>query len=176
MRVAESEAERMGTGTTFDGVKKFWKDIQTTIVLVVSNIHFSRNQRKERFPDDAVMELDVINSYRMTHESAQGRPLGDLDARVVLVMLENFKKTESELKTPLDQWLYAFKDEALSSGDLRIPLYKRVDDIHHVGIDNNPGISSFYNILNKESVRAAGDLDAFAMEMLKGKKARQKVF
>ena len=167
-RVSEEEEAKLArAGTTYDGVKEFWKDIKTAIVLVVSNKCFSKDQRKERFLDHAVMEPDVINSYRMTHERVQGRPLGDLDARVVLVMLGNFKKTESELITPLDQWLYAFKDEALSSGVSRIPIYKHIENIHSVGIDNNPGLASFYNILNKETVRGAGHLEKFEMDMLK---------
>jgi hypothetical protein len=159
--VAEESRKRARASTTYDGVKEFWRDIKTAIVLVVTNKRFSHDQRKERFLDHAVMEPDIINSYRMTHERVPGRPLGDLDARVILVMLGNFNKTEDELTSPLDQWLYAFKDETLASGVSRIPTYKHIENIHRVGVDSNPGIASFYNILNKEVVRIAGDLESF---------------
>lgn len=75
-------------------MKEFWKDIKTVIVLVVTNKRFPEEKRETLFSDQssAVMEPDIINSYRMMHESSPGRPLGDLDARVVLVMLGNFNK------------------------------------------------------------------------------------
>ena len=164
-KVSEESIKLARAGTTYDGVKEFWKDIKTAIVLVVTNKLFSRDQRKNNFLDQTLMKPAVINSYRMTNESVPGQSLCDLDARVVLVMLGNFHKTENELITPLDQWLYAFKDETLKSGISRIPTYKHIENIHRVGIDNNPGLASFYNILNKESVRIAGHLENFEKNM-----------
>jgi hypothetical protein len=95
-KVIEESRKRARASTTYDGVEEFWRDIKMTIVLIVTNKRFSHDQRKERFIDHAAMEPDIINSYRMTHERVPGRPLGDLDARVILVMLGNFNKTEDD--------------------------------------------------------------------------------
>lgn len=145
----------------YKGVKKFWKDIKTAIVLVITNKRFPVIRKRLMFPTCSVMEPEVINTYRMMHETKSGRTLGDLDARVVLVMLANFRKDENDLKSPLDQWLYAFKDETLSSGVSRIPSYKHINDISLVGGKSNPGLAAFYRVLNKENVHNAGDLETF---------------
>jgi hypothetical protein len=160
-KATEESRKRARTNTTYDGVKKIWKDIKTTIVLVITNKRFPPEQRKTFFSDHTVMEPDIINTYRMMHESVPGRPLCDLDARVVLVMLGNFNKTETELVTPLDQWLYAFKDEALADGVSRIPAYKHINDIRRVGVQNDPGLASFYTRMNKDVVHMAGELESF---------------
>ena len=131
----------------------------------MTNKCFSPNEQKARFPNQAVMEPDIINSYRMTHENISEPTLGDLDARVVLVMLGNFIKKERDLISPLDQWLYAFKDETLANGVTRIPTYKYIEDFKHVGI-NNPGLAVFYHVLDKEVVRKAGDLENFEKNIM----------
>ena len=164
-KVSEETKKRARANATYEGVKEFWNDITTAIVLVVTNKCFSPNEQKVRFPNQAVMEPDIINSYRMTHENIPERTLGDLDARVVLVMLGNFIKKERDLISPLDQWLYAFKDETLANDVSRIPTYKYIEDINHVGM-NNPGLAAFYHVLDKEVVRNAGDLENFEKNIM----------
>ena len=53
------------------------------------------------------MEPEVINTYGMMHETKSGRTLGDVDEHVVLVVLVNSRKNESDLKSTQDQRLYA---------------------------------------------------------------------
>jgi hypothetical protein len=158
--VTEENRKRARASETYDGTKEFWKDIKTAIVLVITNKRFPETQHKSLFTGQALMEPEIINSYRMMHESHAGRFLGDLDARVVLVMLGNFNKRETELTSPLERWLYAFKDEELASGVSRIPTYKHIENLRLVeGDDIN--LASFYHILNREVVRTAGDLERF---------------
>lgn len=158
--VTEESRKRARASETYDGTKEFWKDIKTAIVLVVTNKRFPATQHKVLFPGQVLMEPEIINSYRMMHESHAGRFLGDLDARVVLVMLGNFNKSESDLTSSLDRWLYAFKDENLASGVSRIPTYKHIENIHSVeGDDAN--LTSFYHTLNKRVVFMTGDLEKF---------------
>ncbi len=159
--VTEASRKRARASTTYDGVKEFWRDIKTAIVLVITNKCFPVDQQKALFSTYMVMEPEIINTYRMLHENGSGRPLGDLDARVVLVMLSNFKKTESELTSSLDQWLYAFKDDTLTTGVTRIPIYKHIENIHQAGVDSSMGIASFYNILSRKVVHMAGELESF---------------
>lgn len=158
--VTEEFREQFKANETYDGTKEYWKDIKTAITLVITNKQFP-NSEKKLFPHHNFMEPDVINTYRMTHERYPDLALGDLDARVVLVMLGNFQKTESELSSTLDRWLYAFKDEVLAKGVSRIPAYKHIESLRAVVGDGDKGLAEFYHVLNKEVVRNSGDLEKF---------------
>jgi len=100
------------------------------------------------------MEPEVINTYGMMHETKSGHTLGDVDAHVVLVVLANSRKNESDLKSTQDQWLYACNP---GRGIIlwclaNIPSYKHVNDINLVGGKSNPGLAACYRVLNKDNV------------------------
>jgi hypothetical protein len=138
-----------------------WKDIKTVIVLIISNRRFPGEQRKTLFHDQPVVEPDIINSYRMMHDKVPGRVLSDLDARIVLVMLDNFKKTETDLVSLLDKWLYAFKDETLAHGVTRVLLTKYINSIHRVGVNSDLGLTSFYKIMDIKHLKMKRGLERF---------------
>lgn len=154
--VSEEKREKMKGTETFDGTKQFWADIKTAIVIVLTNTEDPGEIKKTLFTGHMEREPSVINTYRMLHEDKDERqptrrPLGDFDGRIVLVTLANFKKTESELVTPLDRWLYAFKDERLNrKSNKRLPLYKTIHNTD-AAIGNNESLRRFYDLLNKES-------------------------
>ena len=157
--ITEESRKRARASETYDGTKEFWKDIKTSIVLVITNKRVPPPDFNTLLPVHAIME-EIINSHRMMHETHIGRPLGDLDARVVLVMLGNFTKRESELTSLLDRWLYAFKDETLSNGVFRIPAYKHIENLHSAHGDD-PDLVSFYNTMSQTVIRMTGELESF---------------
>lgn len=145
-----TEAERLAhkSGQTFDEVKTFWKDIRRAIVVVITNKEFRSSETKKCDKQQSLMEPHAINSYCMTHTGHNGRTLGDIDMRVVLVTLANFNKKESELENDLDRWLFAFKDTSLRSGVSSIPHYKLIDDPDKA-IGSTAGLKAFYSELDK---------------------------
>lgn len=164
-KVTEMSRKRARTNSTLDEIKSFWEDIHTAIVVMVTNKVFPVWQTKESQPDQSLMEPEIINSYRLVHERRTSRHLGNIDARAVLVMLGNFKKSEAELVTDLDRWLYTLKDNSLSSGVDRIPTYKTISDIRCVTGDD-VGLKDFYRDLDKRTVQSAGELDQYERGIL----------
>jgi hypothetical protein len=131
----------------------FWKSIPKVITLVITNKEFSETKRKERFPDQFLKEPDIINEYTLRHTRVSERRLGNIDARIVLVMLANFTKAEETLSTDMDRWLFALKDEHLRTGHRRMDMYKHVSSLAAVEGDN-PSLKRFYHLLNKEAIEA----------------------
>lgn len=103
--INEETRLKASANKTLNSVKEFWKDIHTAITVVITNKRFPKNTCKTHFSMQTQMEPQVINTYRMTHTDHPNRFLGDIDARVVIVMLANFKKTEDLLETVEDKWL-----------------------------------------------------------------------
>lgn len=164
-KVTEMNRKRARTNSTLDEVKSFWEDIHTAIVVMVTNKVFPAAQTKESQSDEPLMEPEIINSYRLVHERRTSRQLGNIDARAVLVMLGNFKKSEDELITDLDRWLYTLKDSSLSSGVDRIPTYKTIRNIRDVTGDD-VGLKDFYHDLDKRTVQSVGELDQYERGIL----------
>ena len=69
----------------------------------------------------------------------------------VLVMLANFNKTENDLETDTDRWLFALKDERMASGKLKINPFKDVSDIVKL-TSNNKALGQFYAELHTSSI------------------------
>ena len=164
--VNEQTRKRARANETLNTVKEFWKDIHTAITVVITNKRFPEDAYKTQFIMQPLMEPQIINTYRMTHTDHPNRYLGDIDARVVMVMLSHFNKAEELLETVEDKWLYAFKDEMLASGVKRIPVYKHIANLDKTQDDGNSGLLDFYQTLNKEVVRMTGNLEHYEQEIM----------
>ena len=164
--VNEQTRKRARANETLNTVKEFWKDIHTAITVVITNKRFPEDAYKTQFIMQPLMEPQIINTYRMTHTDHPNRYLGDIDARVVMVMLAHFNKAEEQLETIEDKWLYAFKDELLASGVKRIPVYKHIANLDKTQDDGNSGLLDFYQTLNKEVVRMTGNLEHYEQEIM----------
>lgn len=92
--VTEDTRKRSRAGTIHDTAREFWQDIQRAIVLVITNKSFPVRAVKESDPSQPQMEPNIVNTYRMLNVDNPRRYLGDMDVRVVLLMLDNFKKEE----------------------------------------------------------------------------------
>ena len=57
-------------------------------------------------------------------------------------MLDNLKKPAAELKTDIEDWAYVFKEPALKSDEIKIPITKVIEDIELIE-NRNPGIKEF---------------------------------
>jgi hypothetical protein len=163
--LTQSDRSQFRSGQTHTAVKTFWKDIEQAIVIAITNKRFPDNAMKARFPGHTVMEPEIINTYRIVHDQHPTRPLGDLDVRVILIMLSNFNVPESALSTDLDRWLYAFKECKLERGVTRIPAYKQVENAERAAGDT-AGLQMFYAQLDREKVSmTGGDLGRFEEEL-----------
>ena len=142
---------RRRIGDTDIEAQDFWKKIQEVCTVVISNKRFRPDFKKERFTDETVAEPDVINTYEMRHNVHANRHLGSLKAKVVLVMLANFHKTEYQLETMMDRWLFALKDESMATGREKINAFKVISDITSSASDSE-ALKRFYAGLHVRSV------------------------
>lgn len=145
------ERKRRRIGETDIQAQEFWKKIEEVCTLVISNKRFGPEVRKEKYTDEAVAEPDVINTYEMRNTAHSNRHLGNLDAKVVLVMLANFNKTEDQLETVTDRWLFALKDERMATGKLKIDPFKEVSDIAKTASDSE-ALKQFYAELHTRNM------------------------
>jgi hypothetical protein len=107
---------------------------------------------KTAYPNETIAESEVINTYEMLHTTNPTRHFGNLKAKIVLVMLSNFIKTEDELTTDTDRWLYALKDLTLTSSKLKISMFKEISDISKVAYGSH-SLEQFYAQLYTESIQ-----------------------
>lgn len=161
--VTEGTRKRSRAGETHGVAREFWQDIRRAIVLVITNKSFPATSTKTSDPSQHQMEPDIINTYRMMNTSHPGRFLGDMDVRVVLLMLDNFKKEEKNLKTDMDCWLYLFKEPALRDGVSTIPTFKSIQSLEKVA-HKDTALQHFYNVLRKDKMNA-NDLLRFESEL-----------
>jgi hypothetical protein len=157
------DRKALRAGEKHDGTGDFWKSINRAIVLVVSNREFKPGARKSSHATTSQMEPEVINNYRMTHIEHPNRYLGDIDARVVLLMLGNFKTKEKDLKSEKDRWLYLFKDESLRYGVSKIPTFKNVQSLQTVA-DSDKDLQDFYKTLDKKNI-SDSDLSTYERDI-----------
>ena len=124
-------------------MKNFWKDVISSIVVVITNKVFPADCIKERFQNEPIMEPSVVNSYEMVNSDDHKRHLGNIEFKAVLVTLANFNKDINELKDKRDQWLYALKDPGLSTGKSRIDKFKIIDPLEKA-VEGNEDVARFY--------------------------------
>lgn len=149
--LSSGDHKRRRIGETVIAAQDFWQKIEQVCTLVISNKRFGRDLVKQRYPEETVAEPEIINTYEMLNKTHPTRHLGSLDAKVVLVMLANFSKTADELSTDADRWLYALKDERMSTGKLKIEPFKDVVDIQKTAFENE-ALKLFYAELHKSSI------------------------
>jgi hypothetical protein len=123
-----SDRKKRRIGQTEVEAQDFWGKIEEVCILVVSNKIFNPATRKKKYGGEAVAEPDIINTYEMLNKIHPTRHLGNLEAKVVLVMLANFDKTVDELETDADRWLFALKDERMATDRSKINPFKEVSD------------------------------------------------
>lgn len=120
----------------------FWKGIQGIYTIVITNKVFDSKRMKLAYPSEKTMEPLLVNPYELRHTEQLERRYGDVPNRIVLLMLNHLNKPASELKTPIEDWAYVFKDRALRSGVEKIPETKELEDIELIA-NRNPGIREF---------------------------------
>ena len=120
----------------------FWKGIQGVYTVVITNKAFGKKTMKHSYPTEKTMEPLLVNPYELRHTEQLDRRYGDVPNRIVLLMLDNLNKPAAELKTPIEDWAYVFKDRALRSGVEKIPETKELEDIELIA-NRNPGIREF---------------------------------
>lgn len=108
--------------------KKFWKGIQGLYAVVITNKSFSRSSMKSSYPGEPMMEPFLVNSYELRHTKQLERRYGDIPNQIVLFMLDNLKKSVTELSTPVERWAYLFKDSSMRSGVTKISETKEIED------------------------------------------------
>ena len=88
------------------------------------------------------MEPLLVNPYELRHTEQLDRHDGHVPNRIVLLMLDHLNKPVAELKTPIEDWAYVFKDQKLRSGVEAIFKTKELEDIELIA-NRNPGIREF---------------------------------
>ena len=120
----------------------FWKGIQGVYTVVITNKAFGKKTMKHSYPGEKKMEPLLVNPYELRHTEQLDRHYGDVPNRIILLMLDHLNKPAAELKTPIEDWAYVFKDRSLRSGSDKIPETKELEDIELIA-DRNPGIREF---------------------------------
>jgi len=145
------DRKRRRIGQTDVDAQDFWQKIEEVCTLVISNKRFNPEAKKEKYRDESVAEPDIINTYEMLNKTHPTRHLGNLEAKVVLVMLANFDKTEDQLTTDTDRWLFALKDERMATGKLKIEPFKGVLDIAKIA-SGSEALRQFYAELHTRNI------------------------
>jgi len=151
MLTGDLDRKRRRIGETDVKAKDFWRKIQEVCIIVISNKRLCPHTLKEAYANESVAEPDVINTYRMRNVVHTNRHLGTLNAKVVLIMLANFHKTEGQLETATDRWLYSLKDENMASAKLKINPFKEISNIATAASDNEP-LKQFYAVLHTKNI------------------------
>lgn len=123
-----SEDQVKQSETNKNNARKFWKGVQGLYAIVITNKAFPLVRMKEYYAAEPVMEPLLINPYELRHTKQLDRHYGDVPSQIVLLMLDNLKKSVGELSTPIERWAYLFKDPALRTGVKRIPEVKEILD------------------------------------------------
>jgi hypothetical protein len=68
-------------------------------------------------------------------------------------MLDHLKKGAAELSSPVEDWAYVFKDEALKTVAKLTPITKEIEDIERIA-DRNPGVREFIERIDVKNLPA----------------------
>jgi len=145
------DRKRRRIGQTDVDAQDFWQKIEEVCTLVISNKRFNPQTMKSKYPLEPAAEPEIINTYEMLNRAHPARHLGNLEAKVVLVMLANFNKTEDQLTTDTERWLFALKDERMATGKLKINPFKEVSDITKTASDS-VALKQFYGELHTDGI------------------------
>ena len=152
------DRKRRRIGQTDVEAQDFWQKIEEVCTLVISNKRFNPEVMKRKYRDEAVGEPDIIKTYEMLNKTHPTRHLGNLEAKVVLVMLANFNKTADELETDTERWLFALKDERMATGKLKIEPFKGVSDIAKTA-SASEALKQFYAELHTRNIGSVRSFD-----------------
>lgn len=79
------------------------------------------------------------------------RHLGSINAKVILVMLDNFKKSASELTSDFDRWMFALKDEHIFFEKSFIRPFKSVSNFDKIAVGSG-ALHQFYAQLHTRNI------------------------
>lgn len=127
--------------------KKFWKGIQGLYAVVITNKTFPLSSMKRFYPGETVMEPFLVNHYELRHMKKLDRHYGDIPNQIVLLMLDNLKKSAGELSSPIERWSYLFKDSSIRSGVTKISETKEIEDPEIIA-GEDPAIREFIDRVN----------------------------
>jgi hypothetical protein len=107
--------------------RKFWKDIKGIYSLVITNKEFSPQKMKDYYPNEPLMEPNLVNIYELRHVDQLDRHYGNVPNKLALLMLAQLHDKPYEDMTPVERWAYAFNDENLRSGVKKINELKKIE-------------------------------------------------
>ncbi len=131
--------------------RKFWRGVQGLYAIVITNKAFPATRMKGFYPSEPVMEPLLVNPYELRHTKQLDRHYGDVPNQIILLMLDNLRKSERELTTPIERWAYVFKDPALRSGVKKIPETKEIEDPEAVA-GTDKAIAAFIDRVKVENL------------------------
>lgn len=99
------------------------------------------------------MELSLINRYELRHTDHLHRHYGDIPSQIILLMLDNLKKTSpKDLTSPIERWAWVFKDSSLRSGaNTRLSETKEIIDPQSV-IGEDQALGEFIDRVNVDKL------------------------
>tara|TARA_B000000565_G_C23782479_1_gene376509 strand:+ start:7177 stop:8382 length:1206 start_codon:yes stop_codon:yes gene_type:complete len=130
---------------------KFWKDVQGVYTVVVTNKKFSPKKMKTYYPEERIMEPQLVNKYEFRHTDQLDRHYGDVPNQLVLFMLANLEKNPEEVNDLVERWAYLLSEPVLRTGVKRIPVTKRIDYPERI-IGDDEGIREFIRQLNYDDI------------------------
>lgn len=122
----EDQSKRAEKGKKYEDW--FWKGIQGIYAVVITNKAFPLTRMKSSYPTETIMEPLLVNPYELRHIKQLDRHYGDVPNQIVLLMLDNLKKSVSELSSSIERWAYLFKDSSMRSGVKKLPETKEIED------------------------------------------------
>ena len=140
-------------GDIYVDSREFWDRIEMVYLFNMSNMKHSPESTQIYYEEEYVAEPDVLNNYEMIQMRYPTSHLRKLKAKLVLLMLSNFRKTIDQLETNLDRWLFALKDEELSTGIPRINPFKNISDIATVAYGSQ-ALQLFYSELYIKNIES----------------------
>jgi hypothetical protein len=130
--------------------KDFWNKIEEIRTIVLSNNCCTA--KKIYTTNELLEEPEIINRYEMRNVNHTDRHLGSIDAKVVVIMLNNFNKTSDQLENDFDRWIYALKDSRMSTtGKDKIDPFRSIPDIKKTAGDSY-ALRQFYTELNTRNI------------------------
>ena len=100
----EDQSKRAEKGKKYEDW--FWKGIQGIYAVVITNKAFPLTRMKSSYPTETIMEPLLVNPYELRHIKQLDRHYGDVPNQIVLLMLDNLKKSVSELSSSIERWAY----------------------------------------------------------------------
>ncbi len=107
---------------------KFWKGIQGLYTIVITNKSFPISRCKNQYPDEALMEPFLVNTYELRHIKQLERRFGDIPNQLILLMMDRLEKEAADLTSSIERWAYVFKDKSMRSGSTKMQETKTIEE------------------------------------------------